>query len=167
MKNHYQKHLTLSDRTYIEQELQQGSSFTSIANIPGKDPATISKEIKRHRDYLKPDGFTGKCRSCMHYGECTERHVCGNDKCKYACRYCDKKNPIYHCVFYLPWNFRPETLTCLAVSVIRNERKSQNHARILTQNRYIAINEPMCSTVILMSPIKKDGLKRIMSTSAM
>lgn len=104
MKNHYQKHLTLSDRTYIEQELQQGSSFTSIANVLGKDPTTISKEIKRHRDYLKPDGFTGKCRSCMHYGECTERHVCGNDKCKYACRYCYKKNPIYHCVFYLPWN---------------------------------------------------------------
>ena len=104
MKNHYQKHLTLSDRTYIEQELQQGSSFTSIANVIGKDPTTISKEIKRHRDYLKPDGFTGKCRSCMHYGECTERHVCGNDKCKYSCRYCYKKNPIYHCVFYLPWN---------------------------------------------------------------
>lgn len=104
MKNHNQKHLTLSDRTYIEQELQQGSSFSSIASVLGKDPTTISKEVKRHRDYLKPDGFTGKCRGCMHYGECTERHVCGNSKCKYACRYCYKKNPISHCIFYLPWN---------------------------------------------------------------
>ena len=104
MKKHNQKHLTLSDRTYIEQELQQGSTFASIAKTLGKDPSTISKEVKRHRDFLKPDGFTGKCRSCMHYGECTEHHVCGNDKCKYACRYCYRKNPIYHCVFYLPWS---------------------------------------------------------------
>ena len=29
--NHNQKHLTLSDRVYIEQELLQGSTFRSIA----------------------------------------------------------------------------------------------------------------------------------------
>ncbi len=104
MNKHNQKHLTLSDRTYIEQELQQGSTFTSIAKTLGKDPSTISKEVKRHREYVKPEGFTGKCRSCMHYGECSERHVCGNDKCKYACRYCYKKNPIYHCIYYIPWS---------------------------------------------------------------
>lgn len=75
MKNHYQKHLTLSDRTYIEQELQQGSRFSSIAYALDKDPATISKEVKCHRDYLKPDRFLGKCRSCMPYDECTQRHI--------------------------------------------------------------------------------------------
>ena len=32
-KNHNQKHLTLSDRVYIEQELLQGSTFRSIAGI--------------------------------------------------------------------------------------------------------------------------------------
>jgi len=31
---HNQKHLTLSDRTYIEQELLQGSTFKSIAMPP-------------------------------------------------------------------------------------------------------------------------------------
>ena len=104
MKKHNQKHLTLSDRTYIEQELQQGSTFTSIANNLGKDPSTISKEVKRYRDYVRPDTCNYKCRSCMHYGECTERHVCGNDRCSYACRYCYKKNPIYHCIYYTPWS---------------------------------------------------------------
>ena len=39
-------HLTLSDRTYIEQELLQGSTARSIAAFLGKDPSTISKEIK-------------------------------------------------------------------------------------------------------------------------
>lgn len=101
---HNQKHMTLSDRTYIEQELQQGSSFTSIAKVLSKDSSTISKEVKRNRDFVRPDGFNAKCRSCMHYGDCTERHICGNEKCKYSCRYCYKKNPIYHCIYYLPWS---------------------------------------------------------------
>ena len=43
---HEQKHLTLSERTYIEQELFQGSSFKAIAEFLGKDPSTISKEIR-------------------------------------------------------------------------------------------------------------------------
>ena len=47
-KNHNQKHLTLSDRVYIEQELLQGSTFRSIAGILHKDPSTISKEIHLH-----------------------------------------------------------------------------------------------------------------------
>ena len=42
------KHLTFSDRVYIEQELMQNSSFREIADELGKDPSTISKEIKLH-----------------------------------------------------------------------------------------------------------------------
>lgn len=39
------KHLTFSDRVYIEQELMQGSSFRDIATGLGKDPSTISKSV--------------------------------------------------------------------------------------------------------------------------
>ena len=46
---HNQKHLTLSDRIYIEQELIQGSTFKSIALTLHKDPTTISKEVKNNR----------------------------------------------------------------------------------------------------------------------
>ena len=38
-------HLLLSDRIYIEQELNQGSTFYSIAKVLHKDPTTISKEV--------------------------------------------------------------------------------------------------------------------------
>ena len=51
MNKHGQKHLTLSNRTYIEQELLQKSTFSSIGSVLHKDPSTISKEIKR---YSKP-----------------------------------------------------------------------------------------------------------------
>ena len=44
-----QKHLTLEDRIYIENELNKGTSFKDIARFLCKDPTTISKEVKAHR----------------------------------------------------------------------------------------------------------------------
>ena len=44
-----QKHLTLEDRVYIENELAKGTSFKNIATFLCKDPTTISKEIRAHR----------------------------------------------------------------------------------------------------------------------
>ncbi|MBE5941783.1 MAG: hypothetical protein E7264_04480 [Lachnospiraceae bacterium] len=40
MNKHNQKHLTISDRLYIEQELLQGTSFKAIAKVLHKDPTT-------------------------------------------------------------------------------------------------------------------------------
>lgn len=131
---HDQKHLTLSDRTYIEQELCQGSSFKSIAAVLHKDPTTISKEVRLHREVTPADrhGFY-KCRGCMNYGDCHERHICGNDRCKYACRYCYKKNPIQFCPHYIPWVcHRPER-----PSFVCNACTKFNSCR-LQKARYIA-----------------------------
>ena len=44
-----QKHLTLNDRIYIENELAKGTSFKDIAASLCKDPTTISKEVRAHR----------------------------------------------------------------------------------------------------------------------
>ena len=41
-----QKHLTLEDRIYIENELNKGTSFKDIARFLCKDPTTISKKVK-------------------------------------------------------------------------------------------------------------------------
>ena len=65
MKN--QKHLTLSDRTYIEQELAQGSSFKAIANNLHKDPTTISKEVRLHRELTEKSRYNYRCRGCKRY----------------------------------------------------------------------------------------------------
>ena len=40
-----QKHLTLNDRIYIENELAKGTTFKDIAAFLCKDPTTISKEV--------------------------------------------------------------------------------------------------------------------------
>ena len=43
-----QKHLTLNDRIYIENELAKGTSFKDIAAFLCKDPTTISKKVRAH-----------------------------------------------------------------------------------------------------------------------
>ncbi len=48
MKTANQKHLTLEDRSYIEQALNQDMTFKEIAKFLSKDPSTISKEIKKN-----------------------------------------------------------------------------------------------------------------------
>ena len=47
--NNYQKHLNQEQRIVIEKGLDSGKSLKTIAQETGKDPTTISKEIKRHR----------------------------------------------------------------------------------------------------------------------
>ena len=44
-----QKHLTMDQRITIEKGLDQGRSLRSIALQLGKDPTTISKEIKKRQ----------------------------------------------------------------------------------------------------------------------
>ncbi len=50
-----QKHLTIEDRIYIQNELDKGTSFKDIARFLCKDPTTISKEVKARRS---SDWFT-------------------------------------------------------------------------------------------------------------
>lgn len=99
---HNQKHLTLTERIYIEQELVQGSTFSSIASIIDKDPSTISKEVKRAR-IIEDARYTGKCHACQNYGDCFRKSICG-DWCKWRCRNCYKKNPTHVCPDFIPWN---------------------------------------------------------------
>lgn len=63
MSEHNQKHLTLSNRTYIEQELLQKSTFSSIGEVLHKDPSTISKEVKRYSKTV-PAKYSYKCNLC-------------------------------------------------------------------------------------------------------
>jgi len=66
-------HLTLSDGIYIESEMNIGSTFKSIADTLGKDPSTISKEVRLHR--IVPDHFKYKynrlgCKEFRYFRTC-------------------------------------------------------------------------------------------------
>ena len=64
-------HLTLSDRIAIEVGLREQKSFSAIAAELGKDPTTISKEVRAHIK-LKQAGGYNPCvvrKDCKHYPE--------------------------------------------------------------------------------------------------
>ncbi len=63
-----QKHLTLENRIYIENELNKGTSFKNIARFLCKDPTTISKEVRTHRlsDWYHKGLFYHVKNFCIH-----------------------------------------------------------------------------------------------------
>lgn len=74
-----QKHLTLEDRIYIENELNKGTSFKDIARFLCKDPTTISKEVKAHRlsDWYHKGTFYNAKNFCVHRYHCKKTNACG------------------------------------------------------------------------------------------
>ena len=53
----FNKHLILFDSIVIEQELFNDKSAKDIAALIGKDPSTISKEVKLRRITKQPNTF--------------------------------------------------------------------------------------------------------------
>ena len=108
MNEHNQKHLTLSNRTYIEQELLQKSTFSSIGYGLHKDPSTISKEVKRYSKIV-PAKFSYKCNLCKHYKDCdllSKELQCqgyNNRYCSFYCKRCYRRNPTNVCPYFLPF----------------------------------------------------------------
>ena len=73
-----QKHLTLENRIYIENELNKGTSFKDIARFLCKDPTTISKEVKAHRlsDWYHKGTFFNSKNFCVHRYHCKKTNAC-------------------------------------------------------------------------------------------
>lgn len=64
-------HLTFDERVTIEVSLRDHLSFREIGELVGKDPSTISKEIRSHYKVVQTNTFN-PCihrRICKHYGD--------------------------------------------------------------------------------------------------
>lgn len=86
------KHLTLEERGEINSLLNQRASFKEIGLQLGKDPTTISKEIRNHR-ILKKTGALGKgYNNCKHRKDCIIKHLCNGCKLNRNCWSCTKCN---------------------------------------------------------------------------
>ena len=74
-----QKHLTLENRIYIENQLNTGTSFKDIARFLCKDPTTISKEVRAHRlsDWYHKGTFYNAKNFCTHRYHCKKTNACG------------------------------------------------------------------------------------------
>lgn len=69
-------HLTLNDRIFIEKSLDLGMSLKELGSCLGKDPTSISKEIRRHRiEKAGKDNFSHN--DCAFRRDCRQRDQCG------------------------------------------------------------------------------------------
>lgn len=73
-----QKHLTLEDRIFIQNELNKGTTFKDIARFLCKDPTTISKKVKARRisDRYHKGSFVNKKNFCVHRYHCRKTNAC-------------------------------------------------------------------------------------------
>lgn len=91
MQNISQKHLTLSDRNYIEQALNKNITFKEMSKFLSKDPTTISKEVKKHRISKEPNLFNGNGNLCKKRFSCRLKNMCSRN-CNTLCMKCARCN---------------------------------------------------------------------------
>ena len=85
------KHLTLNDRLFIEQSLDEGKSFREIARYLCKDPSTISDEVWKNRtaNTWNRGSFTNPYNFCIHRFRCKKTNACNKlILCDTHCRSC-------------------------------------------------------------------------------
>lgn len=100
---HTQKHMTLSDRIFIEQALADHDSFKDIAAVLKKDPSTISKEVRKHRTFKEGSHYNLK-NNCALLSSCQRSRICGGKQCSYLCKHskvCDCTKHCPHFTLYL------------------------------------------------------------------
>ncbi len=78
-----QKHMTQEDRITVETGLNEGKSLKEIASLIGKDPTTISKEIRKHRTFPPRNTFNDSTNQCANIRECRHTNLCNT--ASYAC----------------------------------------------------------------------------------
>lgn len=73
---HDNKHLTLNERKIIQTGIENRSNKVDIARTIGKDPTTVAKEIRKHREFKPRNQF-------IYPSICIHRQECGG--CKKKC----------------------------------------------------------------------------------
>ena len=99
---HTQKHMTLSDRIYIEQALSNHDSFKDIAAVLKKDPSTISKEIRKHRRPKDGSHYHLK-NNCALLSSCNRSRICDGKLCNYLCKRSKTCDCTKHCPDFFPY----------------------------------------------------------------
>ena len=168
-----QKHLTFEERTIIESELKNQSSFKEIGLLLGKDCTTISKEIRAHRIPEKTGAYGKAFNDCLNAvnHSCKLCHVC--DRCtspKRPCWSCGQCTG--HCVAYVKYtcpklskppyvcNGCPDRFRCCLEKFIYHAAKAQTeYNELKSESRSgVAISErELCQLDGVISPLLKQG----------
>jgi len=175
-----QKHIDLSGRIRIEQGLNNGESFRTIARDLNKDPSTISKEVRRHSviKERKPDAFAPiPCANNYDASKpkanvCKILHGCGDNECTHKCVNCRKARCSEICNHYKPrqceklakppyaCNGCPKKTNCMMDRKIYSSKYAQDTYETLRTTSREGINqtpESIQKLNDLLSPLIKKG----------
>lgn len=94
------KHLTLEERIVIEKLLNQRESFKSIGRELGKDPTTISKEVRNHIQFRQTGCYGKSFNDCLVRKDCGLRNLCDNKNCRRICSFCNSHRCASFCSEY-------------------------------------------------------------------
>lgn len=85
------KHLTLDERVFIQNALDEGKSFKEIGQVLGKDCSSISREIRNHIVFERKGGFNRAFNDCKFRYECDETHACATcENARKSCKFCGR-----------------------------------------------------------------------------
>lgn len=101
--NKKHKHLTLSERSTIENMLQNGANFKEIAAALGKDACTISREVQKHRVFMQNKRIRYDEQNRVLNDDCPKL-----DKPPYVCNGCARRH-ICNCKRYLYHHGKAQT----------------------------------------------------------
>lgn len=165
------KHLTEDDRYEIEHGLKKGLSFKAISKIVGKDPSTISKEVRSHMVYEKKAAYGRGFNDCKFSRNCAEKfscEACSNrnrrcstcGKCITICKYYEKEDcsrllkPPYVC------NGCPDDRKCRLERHYYKARYAQKeYKETLTESRsgFCITEDELAALNRTVSPLIKNG----------
>ena len=89
-------HLSLQDRSVIQTGLSGHLPFKQIAAQIGKDPSTVSKEVRKHTEVLDIGAYGRGFNPCRFSMTCQKKFLC--DRCIHAGKRCALCKECYlHC----------------------------------------------------------------------
>lgn len=83
------KHLSLSERAFIERALVHEKSFADIAKALNRSATTISREVRNHRVFVHR--WRDDKNDCLAYHACLRRNLCPTEtiySCIDRCKFC-------------------------------------------------------------------------------
>lgn len=82
------KFFTYEERLTIQKELKEGHSMKAFARILGKNPTTVSREIKKYSSEVAT-GYPGyPYNACKYRLNCRSKNICGNECIRKSAQYC-------------------------------------------------------------------------------
>ena len=148
-------HLTLEDRKVIQHGIEQGESKAQIARDLGRDPSTISKEIRRHRRFKHRNPYhRGTGYFCENRGKFSECKGCEKRCERFVDRICKRRERIGAC------NKCPDTKGCYLDKYFYNAVKAQEDYRCTLSDSREGVNlttSQMITMAETIGPLLKRG----------